>query len=293
MDGNSDMRNSDLSTNLTSINLREVILEKHGLNGPATYRRNVNNTPIDGIWASPSVNIERGGYFQYDEVFANTDHRCIWIDISYITAFGHNMPPIIRPKARRLHNKDPRIVNNFIRCYKKFINKHNLLEKSSLLLEKTKYPASNNLQEEYEALDKLRCEGVSSAEKRCRKLRTGQVSFSPEIQKARDRIYAWLLLQKRSKGLKISSRLLERTMKKANVDRSAKNASTILIKDQLTEAYRNYFQLKASQKHLRQTHLEQLAEAIAEENNTAQENILRLLREREKQRTSAKKIRYL
>jgi hypothetical protein len=82
-------------------------------------------------------------------------------------------------------------------------------------------------------------------------------------------------------------------MKKANVDRSAKNASTILIKDQLTEAYRNYFQLKASQKHLRQTHLEQLAEAIAEENNTAQENILRLLREREKQRTSAKKIRYL
>jgi hypothetical protein len=130
VDGNSDMRNGDLASALTSRNLREVILDKHGHNGPSTYRRNTSNTPIDGIWASPSINITGGGYFHYNEVFNNTDHRCLWIDISYIAAFGHNMPPLQRPKAR-LHNRDPRIVNNFIRLYEGFVHKHKLLEKNT------------------------------------------------------------------------------------------------------------------------------------------------------------------
>jgi hypothetical protein len=38
-------------------------MEKHGKNTPETYRRNNNRIPIDGIWASPGVSIENGGYF--------------------------------------------------------------------------------------------------------------------------------------------------------------------------------------------------------------------------------------
>jgi hypothetical protein len=128
LDGNSDMHKGPLAVSLSECNLREVLLDKYGLNAPSTYRRNQTPTPIDGIWASPNVNIEGGGYFLFDEVFQDMGHKCLWIDVTYINAFGHNMPPIVRPAIRRLHCKDPRIVNNFLRRYEKFVTQHQLIE---------------------------------------------------------------------------------------------------------------------------------------------------------------------
>ena len=107
LDGNEDMRKGQLAAGLSECNLREVILDKYGPNAPSTYRRNTKHTPIDGIWATPNIGIEGGGFFCFDEVFPETDHRCLWIDVTYITAFGHNMPAINRPSARRLHCRDP------------------------------------------------------------------------------------------------------------------------------------------------------------------------------------------
>jgi hypothetical protein len=49
IDGNSDIKNSDLTTSLMACSLQEVLLECHGPNAPATYRRNSSCTPIDGI----------------------------------------------------------------------------------------------------------------------------------------------------------------------------------------------------------------------------------------------------
>jgi hypothetical protein len=95
-------------------------------------RRNTSRKPIDGIWASPSINIVGGGYFLFDEVFPDTDHKCLWIDITYITAFGHNMPAIVRPSARRLYCRDPHIVQNYLRIYERFIIKHSLLERARI-----------------------------------------------------------------------------------------------------------------------------------------------------------------
>jgi hypothetical protein len=62
---------------------------------------------------TPGIVIDSGGYFAYDEVFQNTDHKCIWIDVSSITAFGHNMAPLHKNQPR-LHCKDPRLVDNYI-----------------------------------------------------------------------------------------------------------------------------------------------------------------------------------
>ncbi|MFN9981150.1 MAG: hypothetical protein ACK53Y_14585, partial [bacterium] len=75
MDGNSNMKNSDISKKLQELTLREVILERHGRKGPATHKRNATSTPIDGLWMSQGLQIEQGGYFAYDEVIPS-DHRC-------------------------------------------------------------------------------------------------------------------------------------------------------------------------------------------------------------------------
>jgi hypothetical protein len=75
LDGNTDMNNSDLALELMSNNLREVTLERHGTNGPSTQRRSTSGKPFHRIWASPSINIQRRGYLNFDEVFMNADHR--------------------------------------------------------------------------------------------------------------------------------------------------------------------------------------------------------------------------
>jgi hypothetical protein len=60
LDGNSDMRNSPLATMLSNLNLREVILQRHG-RGVSTFRHNNSAIPIDGIWALAGISvIERG-----------------------------------------------------------------------------------------------------------------------------------------------------------------------------------------------------------------------------------------
>jgi hypothetical protein len=114
---------------LRSLLLREVILECHGNHAPSTYRRNTREIPIDGIWASLGIDIKAGGYFAFDEVIPGTDHRAIWIDISYRVAFGSDGgAPIIRPKARRLNNQNPNVRDNFNFIRRKLSEKDSLME---------------------------------------------------------------------------------------------------------------------------------------------------------------------
>jgi hypothetical protein len=67
VDGNSNMKNSDLKTALENLALTEVLLKKHGLNGPSTFRRNNSKHPIDGIWASPNICLNAGGNAHYNK----------------------------------------------------------------------------------------------------------------------------------------------------------------------------------------------------------------------------------
>jgi hypothetical protein len=283
LDGNADMRKGELASSLLECELREVILDKYGLNAPSTYRRNNTRTPIDGIWASPNINIEGGGYFLFDEVFQDTDHKCLWIDVTHVTAFGHNMPAIVRPSARRLHCRDPRIVNNYLKQYEKFVTKHQLLDQVRDLEAKSTFPLTPSMQTEYETLADLRCQGVRLAERKCRKFRMGQVSFSPEIHLARTTIYAWSMIKKKAKGLRVSSRLITRTLKKACLPYNL----------HLEAAYKHYYSIKGSHKELRKTATEKRAEALAAEGKLDKVKVLKEIRERENQRSTARKIRYL
>lgn len=47
----------------------------------------------------------------------NTDHQCLWVDLTFTAAFGHNITAVARPNTRRLYNRDPRIVANYQNKY--------------------------------------------------------------------------------------------------------------------------------------------------------------------------------
>jgi hypothetical protein len=95
---------------------------------PSTYKRNSSQTPIDGIWISPGLDITSGGYLPFDQLFQDMDHSGLWVDVAFTSAFGYKIPPIIKPKARRLNCRDPRLITNFNNHLRALIQKHNLLK---------------------------------------------------------------------------------------------------------------------------------------------------------------------
>ncbi len=185
LDGNEDMRRGPLKILLTSLLLKEVILQRHGNRAPSTYRRNSKDVPIDGIWASLNIDITAGGYFAFDEVISATDHRTLWIDITYNTAFScEEYPPICRPSARKLNNQNPNIRDNFNRKRRQLAAKSNLCNRIVMLEHSIAKKMSIEQIQEYEAIDRLRTHHARIAEAQCRKLRCGNVPYSPELQSA-------------------------------------------------------------------------------------------------------------
>jgi hypothetical protein len=78
---------------------------------PATYYHNQSGHAVDGIWASPCLDLVRGGYLGQG-VFPG-DHRPIWFELSYEQAFGHTLPKILKPQVHQLQMRDPRCVKKF------------------------------------------------------------------------------------------------------------------------------------------------------------------------------------
>jgi hypothetical protein len=191
LDGNEDMRSGHLSKALTSLHLREAILQKHGNTTPSTYRRNTKDVPIDGIWISQSLYILKGGYLDFDEVIFGTDHHTLWVDISFTSAFGHTgTPPIVRLSAQRLNNRNPKVRNKFNALRKEYARKSFLTTRTTQLELSIQGEMNSAQIREYETIDRLRRQHIKMAENRCRKFRCGNIPYSTTIQEARNKIEA-------------------------------------------------------------------------------------------------------
>jgi hypothetical protein len=239
------------------------------------------------------INVVKAGYFDYDEVVMIMDHRCMWIDVPFESVFGHDIPLTKRKAARRLHCKDPRLIDNYNKLYHQFATPIQLFQKVQDLDSNAKHMTKSQVIEVYEELDAIRCQATAFAEAKCRKLRTGQVAFSPELSEARSVIKVWSLLVSNAKGQKVSSRFIARSLKKVNLSAEVRGYDKATLQVRLKSAYQEYYKIKSNAKELRQTALENLAEAIAASGNITQEKTLKALREREAQRNHARKIRYL
>jgi hypothetical protein len=124
LDANEDLHSGPVAMAFKQRDMREVLLMRHGRNAPPTMDN--GSSVIDGIWATPAIGIERGGYLAGGEAIPQTNHRCLWIDVSYKTMYGHELPPVPRYAICRLKLQDPRVVNKFITAYHEWIEQHRL-----------------------------------------------------------------------------------------------------------------------------------------------------------------------
>jgi hypothetical protein len=121
----------------------------------------------------------------------------------------------------------------------------------------------------------------------------GNTPFSDVLQTARRKIEGWTLLLKYKKGLKVSSRKLARTLKKADIHTKTGETTITEIQDELHKATKQYYIQKKSAAQLRDNYLQRLAAAVTATGNLKKETVIKQLQQREQQRSTAKKIKYL
>jgi len=119
------------------------------------------------------------------------------------------------------------------------------------------------------------------------------VAFSPILNATRLQVQAWNLVLRKVKGQKVSSRIISRSLKTAYLSQDFHSYSFKQIQEFLKEAYKSYYEQKGQATSLRSTALETLVEAIAKKGDKEKQRILKDLRQREQQRSTARKLQLL
>ena len=289
-DFNEEVTKPPISTFFKELNMHNVL---HTL-FPSSYTSsshtfNRGHSTIDAIFATQGLAATRGGYLP-SHIF-DSDHKTIWIDLQLHAVFGNKkllQPPL---NCRRLKNEDPRVVKKFNTLYHTLLLHHNLPQAISHLIQNHSVPLTHAQQQEFERIDQLRVRCILKAERHCRKLKTGNIEFSPTIQHQRNLIRFWKLILKRKQGQKIDTKYLTRWEKRLHITNSF---STPLseVKHNLNSASKKYKLLKKEHSSLRDEWIEQLAAARAAAGKLDSATELHNLRQKEKIRNAHRQIRW-
>jgi hypothetical protein len=149
---------------------------------------------------------------------------------------------------------------------------------------------SADLEEEFNEIDEKQRAIRTRAEKEVRKLRMGQVEWSPRLQKFRTAIELWSLILLKRKGVSASNRKIARLAKKAGVE-NANELTQQQVQEKVDLAFKQYKEAKKQSGVWRNEFLEELAKNRAERKGTEVDSELRDMRRIEMQRTEARNIK--
>ena len=287
IDCNEDIRSPTIKNSFQSVGLKEIITNNRDENAPATFHR--GSAPIDGIFATPTINMLQGGYLPFGEM--PSDHRTLWLDISYENAFGYTMPPILNPISRRLKSNIPSSRNRFNQDYKSFIQRHHLEARLYSLQEKITLPILPLDAAEYEKILKIRSSAISYADKRCRRVFLGATPFSLKLKHASKQLELWKAVKTKKSGAQYSMNKLRRLEKQVGT-RNTLDLPLEEINIHLKNAQKSFWQVKKKGDEHRTAFLLSKAEDISNDKGGVTDTIYAQLMQREKLRQIHRRIRY-
>ena len=263
---------------------------KKGQSLPATSL--TGSKPIDSIFVSASLqNIIRGGWIRLEDSIG--DHRAIFIDIPTQTLLGENPFHIHRSTARRLVCDQPKVVQKYNELLNQQLENQHTFSKYAAFQEKIR--CKQITQDEFimtlNKLDRSITNSIVFAEKRCRKLRAGQVPYSPEINEAGNVINVWNNIIRKKKGCNISSTYIKRISKKVGISININQLSLEECQQERKLATKKYRHLKKSAKQSREQFLMDLAEQHAQSGNSTVSSIISRMNRNEDLRASYRRIK--
>ena len=281
------------------LNLREVLLERHGSEqAPKTYE--YGSKPIDGIFVSGNIEVEKGGYI--DSLDCPGDHCALWIDVKQTDIIGEQQDHTSKKFSRRVTAKIPSVKNAFQELMEEQMKQYNIREKVDTLYEKCieEVKEFNRISKESEKeMDNLNdrvTRAKNYADKRCRKLRTGKIPYSKTIQEAMGSCIVLKIIQKRwllrGKRRRPKTRELKRAMKKFNFQGKYYFETKDEIYEALKIATKKYHKLRPRASEQRETFLGNLAaEMEEEEDGIKAASHFKTLQHREETRSKFQRIK--
>jgi hypothetical protein len=198
-------------TNSSGLAMREVVGSFTGKPiGPTFFR---GSKPIDGVWATSDVSI--AGACVMPAGFGVGDHRLFVIDIQTASLIGNNPIRVLRPCARRLNTKLPGVVAKYNDKLEDLVLEHRIIERMGIAHECSR--SDVQAKKRMDAVDREFKEYKISAEKGCRKIKSGTIPFSPESEVwiRRHRVYSTLLSM--SAGKRVNRGNLIRSARRAGI----------------------------------------------------------------------------
>ena len=273
-------------TNLEGLAMKEVVGTFTGRRVGPTYFR--GSTPIDGIWATSDISISNACIMPTG--YGIGDHRLFIIDFNTTDIIGFNPPTVVRPTARRLITKLPGVATKYIDALKKQIHIHRLIERAGHL------ERSNVSEERYIAglirLDEELTQYMRYAEKKCRKIKSGRIPFSPEASMWIKRTQVYRSLLKYHAG-KIRNRgNLKRSARRCGIE-NALSIPPIVLFERIKYCVEKCDYFRKHGKAYRRKHLNnRLQMAKDKEDDEAEKQILAIIT-REKEKCKWNRIKYV
>ena len=160
------------------IGMREAVVHRHPdprWQHTATYHKgdSLGKFPIDGVYATPDLPFDAASWLQFMPHLG--DHRFAVLDIDSEALVGDSLLKIVRPAARRLSCSVPSAVSEYNKRLKTHMDRHQILPQLHHLYSTQNGKFNPLQQQQLEKMDRVRSEGMLSAEKKCRKLAMGTV----------------------------------------------------------------------------------------------------------------------
>ena len=293
-DFNDDLnrRKGKINKFMKKLGLKEAMMNRYGA-GPATHNR--GSTTIDGIYIPKGMEIVQGGYIS--EKDSPGDHRFIWIDLTKSDVVGEEMDQRTPAVMRRATTKIPSAKAKFQALYEEKIEQYGLHKKMEKVY--TFATRNNSLdkphQELYEHIERQTKKAVKYADRRCRKIKRGNVPFSDKAQKIMGEVEILKLIIRRitRKGKSGRPRMskVKRLAKKYNYEGQLSYSTMEEAKTVLRAAYKQYSNFRPKAHEFRDTYLGRIAKEYAEEDKKSAAWHYKRLREQERIKEQARKVK--
>ncbi len=177
LDANKHIYKKSIGKALTDIDglaMREVVGDFTRQPFVPTYIR--GSKPIDGVWATSKISVCNAAITPAGYGIGN--HRLFVIDFSTADMIGISRQKVARLTSRQLNTKIPRVAAAYARILEGKVLSHRLIERMDAVHRKSKSRAL--ARRCLNKLDKELGQYMHYAEKKCCKIKSGWIPFSPE-----------------------------------------------------------------------------------------------------------------